>query len=190
MNLVKGAARLVAVRRFEHRYGSRVYPGAQIHPHNRHVRESIVLGGHCHIRGHLLTFAHGGRITMGEYCFLGENSKIWSAAEISIGDRVLIAHNTSIFDNDTHPLNPGKRHAQFVEIITRGHPTELDLQEEPVRIEDDVWIGCNVVVLKGVTIGRGAIVGAGSVVTESVPPYVIVAGNPARIVRELTPDER
>jgi Acetyltransferase (isoleucine patch superfamily) len=127
---------------------------------------------------------------MGEYCYVGENSKIWSGAEIKIGDRVLIGHNSSIFDSDTHPLNPRERHAQYVDIITTGHPTRIDLREEPVLIEDDVWIGCNVVVLKGVSIGRGAVVGAGSVVTKDVRAYVIVAGNPARIVRELGPDER
>lgn len=190
MNPLKELAKYLRVRRFERRYSCRVYGEAQIEPYNRRIRESIVVGAHTHIRGHLLTFGHGGRITMGSYCYVGENSKLWSAVEITIGDRVLIAHNTSIFDSDTHPLNPAERHRQFVDIITKGHPAQINLQEEPVIIEDDVWIGCNVIVLKGVTIGRGAVVGAGSVVTKSVPPYVIVAGNPARVVRELSQDER
>lgn len=127
---------------------------------------------------------------MGSYCYVGDNSKLWSAVELTVGGRVLIGHNSSIFDSDTHPLNPAERHQQYVDIITKGHPAQINLREEPVIIEDDVWIGCNVVVLKGVTIGRGAVIGPGSVVTKSVPPYVIVAGNPARIVRELSPDER
>jgi acetyltransferase-like isoleucine patch superfamily enzyme len=127
---------------------------------------------------------------MGSYCYVGENSKLWSASMLTIGDRVLIAHNTSIFDCDTHPINARQRHRQYVEIITKGHPEEIDLREEPVTIEDDVWIGCNVVVLKGVTIGRGAVIGAGSVVSHDVPEYVLVAGNPAQVIRELTPDER
>jgi acetyltransferase-like isoleucine patch superfamily enzyme len=190
VNLARGAARYLNARRFERRYSCRLYPGAQIQPDNRHVQDSIVVGPNTHIRGQLFTFGHGGRIEMGEYCYVGDYSKIWSAAEIKIGDRVLIGHNSSIFDSDTHPLNSRDRHAQYVEIITRGHPAQIDLREEPVTIEDDVWIGCNVVVLKGVTIGRGAVIGAGSVVTKDVPPYVIVAGNPARIVRELSPDER
>jgi acetyltransferase-like isoleucine patch superfamily enzyme len=190
VNLVKGAARFLRARQFERRYACRVYPGAQIQPGNRHIADSIVVGAHTHIRGQLFTFGHGGQISMGEYCYLGENSKIWSGAEIKIGDRVLIGHNSSIFDSDTHPLNPRERHAQYVEIITTGHPAHIDLRDEPVSIEDDVWIGCNVVVLKGVTIGKGAVVGAGSIVTKDVPSYVIVAGNPARIVRELSADER
>ncbi len=157
---------------------------------NRHERDSITVGVGTHIRGQLFTFGHGGRITMGSYCYVGDNSKLWSAIGLSIGDRVLIGHNSSIFDSDTHPMNARERHRQYLEIITTGHPSDINLREEPVTIEDDVWIGSHVVVLKGVTISRGAVIGAGSIVTEDVPPYSVVAGNPARVVRELSPDER
>ncbi len=190
MNPVRAAGRYVRRRRFERRYSCRVYPEGEILAKNRHLPNSISVGASTHIRGQLLTFGHGGRITMGSHCYVGDNTKIWSALRLSIGDRVLIGHNSSIFDCDTHPFNAGARHRQYVEIITKGHPSELDLREEPVTIEDDVWIGCNVVVLKGVTIGRGAVIGAGSIVTHDVPPYVVVAGNPAHIVRELSSDER
>jgi acetyltransferase-like isoleucine patch superfamily enzyme len=190
VNPFKVAARYLLLRRFERRYSCRVHEGGEILAQNRHQAESITVGAGTHIRGQLFTFGHGGRITLGKYCYVGENSKLWSAARLTIGDRVLIGHNTSIFDSDTHPLNARERHRQYVEIISTGHPSEIDLREEPVTIEDDVWIGCNVVVLKGVTIGRGAVVGAGSVVTRDVPPHVLVAGNPARVVRELAADER
>ena len=127
---------------------------------------------------------------MGEYCYLGENSKIWSAKEIVIGNRVLIAHNVSIFDSLTHPISSKARHLQFKEIITSGHPNAIDLDESSVCINDDVWIGCMSVILRGVSIGEGAIVGAGSVVTKDVPPWTIVAGNPARVIREIPENER
>ncbi|MDQ6795887.1 MAG: hypothetical protein M3067_13940 [Chloroflexota bacterium] len=87
-------------------------------------------------------------------------------------------------------MNAGDRHRHFVRIISKGHPPVIDLRGEPVAIEDDVWIGANVVVLKGVTIGRAAVIGAGSVVTQDVPPYVVVAGNPARVIRDLSAEER
>lgn len=190
MNPIRAAAAYVQLRRFERRYSCRVHPGGEVLAKNRHVSDSISVGAGTHIRGQLFTFGHGGRITMGSYCYVGDNSKLWSAVRLSIGDRVLIGHNTSIFDSDTHPLNARQRHDQYVEIITKGHPSEIDLREEPVTIEDDVWIGASVVVLKGVTIGRGAVIGAGSVVTHDVAPYVLVAGNPARVVRELSQDER
>jgi acetyltransferase-like isoleucine patch superfamily enzyme len=167
-----------------------VHAGGEVLAKNRHERDSIKVGAGTHIRGELFTFGHGGRISMGSYCYLGDNSKVWSAKEISIGDRVLIGHNSSVFDSDTHPLNARERHRQYIEIITTGHPSRIDLREEPVTIEDDVWIGSNVVVLKGVTIGRGPVLGAGSVVTHAVPPLVLVAGNPGRVVRELSADER
>lgn len=190
MNLFRELARYLRHRRFERRYSCRVHRGGEILPENRRQPESITVGAGTHIRGQLFTFAHGGRIAMGSYCYVGDNSKLWSASRLTIGDRVLIGHNSSIFDCDTHPMNAGERHRQYLEIITNGHPLEIDLREEPVTISDDVWIGCNVVVLKGVTIGRGAIIGAGSIVTSDIPPYVVVAGNPAKIIRELTPDER
>ena len=153
-------------------------------------RHAIQVGAYTHIKGELLTFAHGGSIRMGEYCYLGEHSHVWSALNIEIGNRVLISHNVNIFDNATHPLNPRRRHEQFRQIITSGQPSSIDLDERPVRIEDDVLIGCMSIVLRGVTIGQGAVIGAGSVVTGDVAPYSIVAGNPARLIREIPQDER
>jgi acetyltransferase-like isoleucine patch superfamily enzyme len=132
-----------------------------------------------------LAFAHCGRIRLGSYCYVGTNTHIWSAKDITIGDRVLISHDVNIFDNDTHPQDPRERHLQFKSIITNGHPLDVDLGVEAVTIHDDVLIGCSVMIPKGVTIGEGAIVGAGSVVTDDVPPRSIVASKLARVRREL-----
>ncbi len=96
----------------------------------------------------------------------------------------------NIFDNLTHPINPARRHEHFRQIITRGHPAQIDLEERTVFIDDDAWVGAMSIILPGITVGKGSIIGAGSVVTKDVPPYTIVAGNPARIVRTLEPDER
>lgn len=165
------------------------YPGAAV-VNNLRDAQAIRVGEHCHIKGELLTFGNGGRIVMGDDGFLGEQSHIWSAGSITIGNRVLISHNVNIFDNNTHPLSPKKRHAQFKAILASGHPKEIDLQARPVFIEDDVLIGCMSIVLKGVRIGQGAVVGAGSVVTRDVPAYAIVAGNPAVVIGEVPLDER
>lgn len=152
--------------------------------------ESITIGASTHVRGELLIFAHGGKITIGKYCYIGEHSKLWSASHIQIGDRVLIAHNVTILDNLTHPISASTRHDHYRTIIEHGHPQSIDLDEQPVEIGDDAWIGCMSVILRGVTIGQGAIIGAGSVVTSSVPPWTVSAGNPARVIRELTLEER
>lgn len=142
----------------------------------------ITIGAHSIVHGELFTFAHGGRISIGEWCYVGEGTRVWSAGQISIGDRVLIAHNANIFDTLTHPLEAGARHAHFRRIATTGHPKDIQLDERPVVIEDDAWIGAGAFVLRGVRIGRGAIVGAGAVVTKDVPAGAIVGGNPARVI--------
>jgi acetyltransferase-like isoleucine patch superfamily enzyme len=97
-----------------------------------------------------------------------------AATRITIGNHVVVGANTTITDTDFHPVSPA------------GRQSSPDAgKAASVVIEDDVFIGMNCLVLKGVTIGRGSVIGAGSVVTRDVPAGVIVAGNPARMVREL-----
>ncbi len=154
-------------------------------------KDAISIGDNCVVAGELLTFGYGGKIRIGQWCFVGPGSHIWSANEITIGNRVLISHNVDIHDSDSHPIDSAARFEQTKAIFTKGHPRENPgIESAPVRIEDDVWIGFGASVLKGVTIGEGAIVGARSVVTKDVPPYTIVVGNPAKVARELALDER
>ena len=91
---------------------------------------------------------------------------------IEIGHRVLIGANCVIVDSDFHPLNPFAR---------QNDPSKA--KNGPVVIEDDVFIGMNCLILKGVSIGKGSVVGAGSVVTSSIPPGTVCGGNPARVIR-------
>ena len=155
----------------------------------RGQKNLIRVGEFTHIRGELFVFAHGGEISIGDYCYVGADTRIWSGAGIRIGHRVLIAHCVSILDNISHPIDPHERHEHFRKIITTGHPTDIGLHDRPIVIEDDAWIGCMSIILPGVTIGEGAIVGAGSVVTKDVAPFTVVAGNPARVIRELARGE-
>jgi acetyltransferase-like isoleucine patch superfamily enzyme len=149
-------------------------------------RDAIRIGRSTVLAGQLLTFGHGGDIEIGDWCFVGPGSRIWSAASIHIGHRVLISHNVNVHDSDSHPLDAAERHAQYVEIVQRGHPRQAgSIRTAAVVIGDDAWIGFNSTVLKGVSIGPGAIVAAGSVVTGNVPPWSVVAGNPATVVRSL-----
>lgn len=163
---------------------ARLYPTASIQLQGL-PGDRIRVGANSHIRGELLVFGHGGQINIGEYCYVGEQSRIWSAEQIDIGDRVLISHCVTIMDNLTHPIDPELRHRQFREIVTSGHPTVIDLGEEPVVLENDVLVGCHCVLLQGIRVGRGAVIGAGSVVTSDIPPMVIAAGNPARVIRSI-----
>lgn len=148
---------------------------ARVENHRKDIY-AIQIGGSTKIRGHLVTFGHGGKIIIGEHCYIGEGTKIWSAKSISIGNRVLIAHNVNIHDNISHPLDSHQRHLDYLHISKIGFKSENNLREKEIVIEDDVWIGFNCVILKGVTIGKGAIIGANTVLTKDVPPYTVIAG--------------
>lgn len=183
------------IQRLMRRATCRLAPEARLgrHARIRNIRgdsDKIAVGRNSVVLGELLTFAHGGEIRIGEWCYVGEGTRIWSAATIEIGNRVLISHSANIFDSLTHPLRTSERHRQVREIFTRGHPRDISLDESPVRLRDDAWVGAGAMVLRGVTVGEGAIVAAGAVVTKDVAAYTIVAGNPAVPVRELGPDER
>ncbi len=140
------------------------------------LRERIKIGANSFIRGRLLTYAHGGRIEIGEWCYVGVRSEIWSMESVVIGNRVLIAHDVNVHDGTAHSMDPCERHKHFRHIIEKGHPRlAMDLpgvSSAPVVIEDDVWISFGAIILKGVRIGAGSVIAAGSIVTEDVPPKV------------------
>jgi len=163
-----------------------LHPSCQIA--NNRDREAISIDAHSRICARLQTFGHGGRIAIGRHCFIGEGTYIWSAVSITIGDRVLISHGVNIHDCISHSLSARERHDHFLKIFSVGHPKELpNVDALPVCIGDDVWIGFGATVLKGVTIGRGAVVGAQSLVTKDVPEYTVVAGSPARVIGRSAP---
>ncbi len=161
---------------------SRAHPSASFAPwasvlNPRGDRDAIRLGAHTTVRGELFVFAHGGDIELGEWCYVGAGSRIWSAARVRIGNRVLIAHNVNIHDTNSHPIDPAARHAHAMAISRHGHPRQVPgIVSAPVDIGDDAWIGFNSIVLKGVTIGPRAIIGAGSIVTKDVPADAVYVG--------------
>lgn len=137
-------------------------------------REKINIGLKTKIRGELLVYNHGGEIKIGDFCYIGENTRLWSAERIEIGNRVLIAHDVNIHDSNDHPLDSSDRHKHYKDIIDKGHPNNIEtIKSAPVVIEDDAWIGFGSIILKGVRIGKGAIVAAGSIVTKDVPENTI-----------------
>jgi len=116
-----------------------------------------------------------GRILIGDMSILQPFCHIGAAMEVIIGSRVLIASNVYITDHD-HAFEFGDNGTPL------GH--HKDIYAKKVIIEDHVWLGEKVCVLKGVTIGYASIVGAGSVVSKSIPPYSIAVGNPARVIKK------
>ena len=115
----------------------------------------------------------GAQLTIGDYAGFSGVS-IYCTTRIRIGEHVNCGGNVSIWDTDFHPLQHEER---------RVHNTEK-IQSAPITIGNDVFIGANSIVLKGVTIGDRSIIGAGSVVTKNIPPDEIWAGNPAKFIRK------
>jgi acetyltransferase-like isoleucine patch superfamily enzyme len=105
--------------------------------------------------------------------------------KIEIGSHCLISWNVGIADSDFHPLEPAQRliDAQALAPFFKDRPPRPKLKTAPVLIKDNVWIGMNATILKGVIIGENSVVAAGSVVTKSVAPNTVVAGNPAVAVK-------
>jgi len=161
--------------------GTRIYPEARFFD-NTDKNQKVKLGASCWVMGEFLMEEEGG-IEIGDHCYIGPGAKIWSSLPLKIGDRVFISHGVNIHDTDSHSLSASERHARFLEKMAHGkHLLAERKKRAAIRIEDDVWIGFNAVLLKGVRIGRGAVIGAGAVITKNVDPYTVVVGNPQRVV--------
>jgi acetyltransferase-like isoleucine patch superfamily enzyme len=140
--------------------------------------------------GTMFDLGPNARVTLGDFALV-HGARIICDAEVRIGDYTLISWNVVLMDTYRVPMNARERRVEMEQVPKR----ELRLacapvEAKPICIERNVWIGFDACVLPGVTIGEGAIVGARSVVTTSVPPFTIAAGNPARIIREMTAAER
>lgn len=118
---------------------------------------------------------YGSNITVGDNFFANYNLVILDVAPVTIGDNVFVAPNVAIYTAG-HPVHYKARNSAYEYGI-------------PITIGNDVWIGGNVVICPGVRIGSRSVIGAGSVVTRDIPDDVIAAGNPCRVIREITDDD-
>lgn len=129
----------------------------------------ICTGNFSLYQGASIYVAPMAKLQLGKNSFINTNSTINCFKYISIGDNVNISDNVCIADSDNHYIDDNK-----------------DRMTEPIHIQNHVWIGKNTTILKGVTIGEGSVIGAGSVVTKDIPPHVVAAGNPARIIKYIS----
>jgi acetyltransferase-like isoleucine patch superfamily enzyme len=131
-----------------------------------------------------------GRVKLGDYALV-HGARIICDVEILIGAYALISWNVVLMDTYRVPLEAAARRQELEFVPQRElRIAAAEVAARPISIGSNVWIGFDSCVLPGVTIGEGSIVGARSVITTDVPPFTIVAGNPARIVRPLTSEER
>lgn len=148
----------------------------------------LSVGEDCVIDG-MIMVSHG-KIQIGDRVVINEGTRIICADNITIGNDVLISWGCNIVDSNMHSMNSVDRLADTqnarieVENHTIGeHVDYSKIASAPIVIKDNAWIGFNSIILKGVTIGKGAVIGAGSVVTKDVPDYAVVGGNPAKILK-------
>src|SRR5438046_2644505 len=157
----------------------------------RHLRSknprAVVIGRHvsCYA-GCSFSVGDNGQCSIGDFTLLN-GALIMAEEKIDIGSHCLISWNVGIADSDFHPLEPAQRliDAQALAPFFKGRPARPKLKTAPVIIADNVWIGMNAVILKGVTVGENSVVAAGSVVTKNVEPNTVVAGNPAQVVKQF-----
>ena len=142
---------------------------------------AVVFGNHVSVyAGCSFAVGTNGRCTVGDFTLLN-GALVMAEERIDIGSHCLIA------DSDFHPLEPAQRliDSQALAPFFKNRPLRPKLKTAPVKIGNNVWIGMNAVILKGVTIGDNSVVAAGAVVTKSIPPNTIVAGNPAVAVKKF-----
>jgi acetyltransferase-like isoleucine patch superfamily enzyme len=143
----------------------------------------LQIGSNSIINANITFEEKNGVLSVGHRCFIGRSDLI-CYRRIRIGDDVIISWGVTIVDHDSHAINwEDRRHD--VANWAKGQKCWDSVMHSPVIVEDKVWIGFDATILKGVTIGEGAVIGARSVVTKDIPPYTVAVGNPAKVVRNL-----
>lgn len=165
---------------------AQVRPGATI-KNRQNDPDKIRLGRLSVLDGEIMVMGWGGEVSIGDYSYVGERTKIWSGASIQIGDHVLISHNVNIIDTNSHHLNHLDRAAAFRELVESGPlVVNTGIVCGPIVIKDHAWINFNVAILKNVTIGTGSIIAPNSVVLSDVPDFCFYGGNPAKLIKRLS----
>ncbi len=155
--------------------------------------EGLVLriGDRCALNNQFIFEGPDGQISIGDDVFINTGTNVISQSSIEIGNAVTIGWGCTVYDHDSHSLSYLERIKDH-DLRLKEYPDESVAKRDwtkvatsPIRICDHAWLGFDVVILKGVTVGEGAIIGARSVVTKDVPPWTVAVGNPARVVKEI-----
>jgi acetyltransferase-like isoleucine patch superfamily enzyme len=161
-------------------------------------KNNEVLIGENSIIGATIIFENKeGKVSIGDRVYIGD-SKIICKNNITFENDILVAWGVTFYDHNSHSLNYLKRQKDIIQVLEdfRHHNGNYlmnkdwsDVDLKPILIKSNVWIGFDAVIMKGVTIGEGAIVAACSVVTKDVPSFAVVAGNPAKVIKYLDKNE-
>lgn len=147
----------------------------------------IDIGSGCLIQAQLVVERDESKLVIGDGVSMGGGTIVDCAHDIAIERDVIISYECIIADCDNHSIYPELRVGDVANWKNHRKQDWRLASMKPIRICEGAWIGARSIILKGVTIGAGAVVGMGSVVTKDVPPRTIVGGNPARVLREIGP---
>lgn len=149
-------------------------------------RKQVQIGNHVTLLDAELRCYKKGKISIGDFSWFSLRTQIISCSHVSIGSYCIIARDVYISDTNEHPVNPEIRRKQTFDYLSHGRLVDrYEADTKPVIIGDDVWIGERACIMKGVCLGNGVIVAANAVVTKSYPEKVVLAGNPAIIVKYI-----
>ena len=147
-------------------------------------KDKVVIGSNCDLCCRIYVVGEGS-VSIGDFSTIRYASVISSAIGIEIGNYSMISNNVTIYDHNSHPTDPQRR-MEMCKAGFYGPAWSPNLSDKKrVVIEDNCWVGEGATILKGVRIGKGSIVATKAVVTKDVPPYCVVAGNPAKVVKHL-----
>lgn len=154
-------------------------------------KKYLIVGRKSVVGGNIIFETEQGSLTVGNRTQISGGATIICRSDDAIGDDVIIAGGVLLYDHDSHSIDFKYRKNDVVQLV-ENHRCGINpiankdwnhVKTAKIVIKDKAWIGRNVIILKGVTIGEGAVVGAGSVVTHDIPDWVVVAGNPAKVVK-------
>ena len=173
-----------------------IYENIKVEIRSKEVKKYLKIGRQSLLNGRYVIENSNGKIEIGDRTFIGGGTFI-SINSIIVGNDVMFSWGCTVMDNDAHSLNWSDRVNDVLDWKKGIEQNQIGeyknwskVESAPIVIKDKCWIGFNSIILKGVTMGEGAIIGSGSVVTKDVPDWTIVAGNPAKIIREIPENER
>jgi acetyltransferase-like isoleucine patch superfamily enzyme len=147
-------------------------------------RDALLIGCNCTLDHCQFSLGKTARISIGDQCYL-TSVILMCETEIRIGNRVIIGWNSALADSDFHPIDPAQRIQDAIALSPGNTAARPLIKSKPIIIEDDVWIGPMVTILKGITIGQSAFIEPGSMITRDIPANARVGGNPAVVIGKI-----
>lgn len=148
---------------------------------------NVEIGADCYLMGSITIYSNKARVKIGDRVFIGPNTTIFCYDGVEIQDDVMFSWGCTIIDTNSHSLKSGERMNDVIDWKKGWQYKDWSVVESgKILVEKKSWIGFNSILMKGLTIGEGSIVAAGSVVTKSTEPYSVVGGNPATFIKKTS----